>query len=66
MVPPQMARRLYDAARDPKQIAIIAGGRHEDSAVANAPAYFDALNRLLSQYKFTSVSRAAKDQMQRR
>src|SRR5262249_20137385 len=50
MVPPAMARRLYDAAPDPKQIAIIPGGGHENSAVVNAKAYFVALNAFLSQY----------------
>jgi pimeloyl-ACP methyl ester carboxylesterase len=50
MVPPVMARRLYDAAPDPKQIALIPGGGHEDSAVVNAAAYFGALNAFLTRY----------------
>src|SRR5215469_190826 len=50
MVPPVMARRLYDAAPDPKQIALIPGGGHENSAVVNPTAYFAALNAFLSQY----------------
>ena len=50
MVPPQMAHRLYDAAPDPKKIAIIPGGRHENSAMMNPKAYFAALNAFLSQY----------------
>jgi fermentation-respiration switch protein FrsA (DUF1100 family) len=50
MVPPVMARRLYDAAPDPKQIALIPGGGHENSAVENATAYFAALNAFLLQY----------------
>ncbi len=44
MAPPLMARRLYDAAPDPKQMALIPNGGHEDSAVVNATAYFTALN----------------------
>jgi fermentation-respiration switch protein FrsA (DUF1100 family) len=50
MVPPVMARRLYDAAPEPKQIALIPGGGHEDSAVVNAAAYFGALNAFLTRY----------------
>jgi fermentation-respiration switch protein FrsA (DUF1100 family) len=60
MVPPRMARRLYDAAPEPKRLALIAGGGHEDSAVANAGAYFAALNGFLSQYGFKSVGSAAR------
>ena len=52
MAPPLMARWLYDAAPDPKQMALIPGGGHEDSAVVNATAYFAALNGFLSQYGF--------------
>jgi uncharacterized protein len=52
MVPPGMARKLYEAAPEPKQLALIAGGGHEDSAVVNATAYFAALNGFLSQYGF--------------
>jgi fermentation-respiration switch protein FrsA (DUF1100 family) len=50
MVPPIMARQLYDAAPEPKQIALIPGGGHNDSAVADAAAYFGALNAFLTQY----------------
>lgn len=52
MAPPLMARRLYDAAPDPKQLALIPGGGHEDSAAVNATAYFAALNSFLGQYHF--------------
>ena len=47
-----MARRLYDAAADPKQLAIIPDGGHETSATANPAAYFAALNGFLSQSHF--------------
>ena len=60
MVPPVMARRLYDAALDPKQIALIPGGGHENSAVVNATAYFAALNAFLSQYGLKPGGDAAK------
>jgi pimeloyl-ACP methyl ester carboxylesterase len=51
---PLMARRLYDAARDPKQLALIPGGGHEDSAEMNPTAYFGALNNFLSRYRLRS------------
>ena len=50
MILSSMARRLYDAAPDPKQIAIIPGGGHENSASVNPTAYFAALNGFLTQY----------------
>src|SRR5678815_1944211 len=49
MVPPIMARQLYDAAPEPKQIALIPGGGHADSAAVNPTVYFAALNAFLSQ-----------------
>ena len=48
---PLMARRLYDSARDPKQMALIPGGGHEDSAEVNPKVYFGALDSFLSQYR---------------
>jgi uncharacterized protein len=50
MNPPLMARRLYGAAPDPKQLAVIPGGGHSDSAEVNATAYFAAVNGFLSQH----------------
>ena len=44
MAPPRMAQQLYEAAADPKQLALIPGGGHEDSAVVNEAAYFAALD----------------------
>lgn len=55
MVPSLMAKRLFAAAADPKQIALIHGGGHEDSAVVNATDYFAALNGFLTQYGFNPV-----------
>ena len=48
---PVIARRLYDAAREPKQLCLIPGGGHEDSAEVNPPVYFGALNTFLSQHR---------------
>ena len=48
---PQRARRLYDAAREPKTLALIPGGGHEDSADMNPTAYFGALNSFLEQHR---------------
>jgi uncharacterized protein len=48
MALPAMAQRLYDAAPEPKQMALIAGGGHEDSSEVNPTAYFGALNGFLS------------------
>lgn len=50
MIPARLARRLYDAAADPKQLAIIPGGDHEDSAEVNPAAYFAAVNGFLRAY----------------
>ena len=60
MNPPLMARRLFDAAPDPKQMALIPGGGHEDSAEVNPTAYFAAFNGFLSQYGFKPVAGAAR------
>ncbi len=60
MGPASMARRLYEAAPDPKQLAVIPGGGHEDSAEVNAAAYFGALNSFLSQYHFKPGGTAAR------
>ena len=45
-----MAQRLYAAANDPKRLAGIPGGGHNDSAEANPKVYFSALKSFLSQY----------------
>jgi alpha-beta hydrolase superfamily lysophospholipase len=45
-----MGQRLYDAANDPKQRAVIPGGGHDHSAEVNPTAYFAALNGFLSQH----------------
>ena len=46
-----MGQRLYEAANDPKQRAVIPGGGHNDSAEVNPTAYFAAFNEFLSRYR---------------
>ena len=62
MLPPVMAQRLYDVAPAPKQIALIPGGGHEDSAEVNPTAYFAALNGFLSRYGFKPVAGGERQQ----
>jgi hypothetical protein len=57
MNPPLSARRLYDAAPGPKQLALIPGGGHEDSAEVNPTAYFAALNGFLVALRFQTRGR---------
>jgi fermentation-respiration switch protein FrsA (DUF1100 family) len=45
-----MGQRLYDAANDPKERAVIPDGGHNDSAEMNPTAYFGALNGFLSRH----------------
>jgi fermentation-respiration switch protein FrsA (DUF1100 family) len=60
MIPVRLARRLYDAAAEPKQLAVIAGGDHEDSAEVNPAAYFAALNGFLRTYHLSPRSSDAR------
>ena len=62
MGPPRMARQLYEVAGDPKQLALIPGGGHEDSAVVNAAAYFGVLDAFLAHYGFKPVRSAGTPQ----
>jgi uncharacterized protein len=57
---PLSARRLYDSARDPKQLALIPGGGHEDSAEVNPKVYFGAIGSFLSRYGLRSEPIAVK------
>ncbi|MEO7189611.1 MAG: alpha/beta fold hydrolase [Vicinamibacterales bacterium] len=57
---PLRARRLYDSAREPKQLALIPGGGHEDSAETNPKAYFDAFDSFLSRYGLKSEPTSVK------
>jgi alpha-beta hydrolase superfamily lysophospholipase len=56
MIPVRLARRLYDAAAEPKHLAVIAGGDHEDSAELNPAAYFTALNGFLRTYHLSPLA----------
>jgi fermentation-respiration switch protein FrsA (DUF1100 family) len=47
MNPPRMAQRLSAAAAEPKRLAFISGGHHNDLASVNAAAYFHAVNDFL-------------------
>jgi len=58
MIPPHMAEQLYAAAAEPKQLALITGGHHDDSASVNAIDYFRALDAFLAGLDVTSLSRA--------
>ena len=60
MLPVRFARRLYDAAADPKELAVIAGAGHEDAADVNAAAYFAALNGFLRKYHLSPRGRDAR------
>jgi uncharacterized protein len=51
---PLMARRLYDAAREPKRLVLVPGGGHGDSAEMNPRLYFGALDSFLSGYGLRS------------
>ena len=62
MNPPLSGRRLYDAAPGPKQLALIPGGGHEDSAEVNPTAYFAALNGFLAHYGFKPVGGTSRSQ----
>ena len=44
---PGMTARLFAAAGEPKRLAIIPGGHHDDSASVNPAAYFEAVKNLL-------------------
>jgi pimeloyl-ACP methyl ester carboxylesterase len=57
---PLTARRLYDSARDPKQLALIPGGGHGDSAETNPKVYFGALDSFLSQHRLRSEAAIVK------
>jgi len=59
MVPVRLARRLYDAAAEPKQLAVIAGGGHADSVEVNTAAYFAAVTGFLNRYHLNPRTAAA-------
>ena len=46
-VPPDMSRRLYDAAPEPKILRLIAGAGHNDTVQAGGEAYIETLRRFV-------------------
>jgi len=57
---PLRARRLYDSAREPKQLVLIPGGGHEDSAELNPAVYFSTLDSFLLQHRLRSKAATVK------
>ncbi len=47
IIPVEMSRRLFAAARDPKELYIIPGAHHNDTYLVGGPAYFERLTGLL-------------------
>lgn len=43
IIPVAQGRRLFDAAREPKQLRIVEGARHNDLSIVAGHAYFDSL-----------------------
>ncbi len=49
IIPVEMSRRLFAAARDPKELYIIPGAHHNDTFLVGGPAYFDRLTGFIQQ-----------------
>ncbi len=49
IIPVSMSRRLFAAAREPKELYIIPGAHHNDTYLVGGPAYFDRLTRFIQQ-----------------
>jgi fermentation-respiration switch protein FrsA (DUF1100 family) len=49
IIPVEMSRRLFAAARGPKELYIIPGAHHNDTFLVGGPAYFDRLTRFIQQ-----------------
>lgn len=47
IVPPESGRRVYGAARGPKEIHVIPGAGHNDTYVVGGELYFDVLRRFV-------------------
>ncbi len=48
IIPVEMGRRLYAAAREPKEFYLIPGAHHNDTYVVGGRAYFDRLKAFIS------------------
>ena len=51
IIPVEMGRRLFAAARDPKELYIIPGAHHNDTYLVGGPAYFERLKSFIDQTK---------------
>jgi fermentation-respiration switch protein FrsA (DUF1100 family) len=51
IIPVAMGRRLYAAARDPKELYIIPGAHHNDNYLVGGRAYFERLKSFIYQAK---------------
>lgn len=51
IIPVEMGRRLYAAARDPKELYIIPGAHHNDTYLVGGQAYFERLKSFIFQAK---------------
>ena len=49
IIPVEMGRRLFAAARDPKELYIIPGGHHNDTFLVGGKAYFEKLKSFIYQ-----------------
>jgi fermentation-respiration switch protein FrsA (DUF1100 family) len=47
IIPVDMSRRLFAAARDPKELYIIPGAHHNDTYVMGGMAYFERLKKFI-------------------
>ena len=51
IVPHEMGRELFEAATEPKRFYTIEGAGHNDTYLAGGPAYYDALESFLEDFK---------------
>ena len=47
LVPIQAGRRLFDAAKDPKEFHTIVGAGHNDTYLVGGKAYWDAMSSFI-------------------
>ena len=51
IIPVEMGRRLFAAARDPKELYIIPGAHHNDTYLVGGKGYFERLKSFIYQAK---------------
>jgi hypothetical protein len=49
-IPPELARPLFDAAREPKEWCLVAGAGHNDLPWVGGSAYYERIDRFLRQH----------------